>query len=187
MLLIAGLGNPGPRYELTRHNVGFMLIDRLSSVYNIRCGHSTGKALWGRGLVAGREVVLIKPMTFVNLSGEAVEDFLSEFRVPIESLVVVYDDCYLPLGRIRIRPAGGGGGHKGVDSIIRCLGSDAFPRIRLGIGRPMKEDLADYVLSPFTPEEMEVVDGMLERAVSSIEVLATEGIAGAMNKFNKAN
>lgn len=164
-----------------------MFVDRLSRAYNIRCDNVGGRALWGSGLVAGREVLLVKPTTFVNLSGEAVEELVSEFSISTGSLIVVHDDCDLPLGRLKIRPGGGSGGHNGVASIIACLGTTEFVRIRLGIGRPSDEGLRDFVLAPFLPEELSAVDGMLERAVSSIEVLATDGIPAAMNKFNTVN
>jgi len=164
-----------------------MFVDRLARTYNIRCDNAGGRSLWGRGLVAGREVLLVKPMTFVNLSGEALQDFVSEFSISTGSLIVAHDDCDLPPGRIKIKPGGGSGGHNGVASIIACLGTTEFARIRLGIGRPSGEGLTDFVLAPFLPEELDAVDEMLERAVSSIEVLAMDGIAAAMNKFNTVN
>ena len=184
MLLVVGLGNPGKRYEDTRHNVGFMLIDKLSRSYGIRCDAPAPGALWGRGVIAGHDVVLVKPMTFVNLSGTAVGDIRSSLSLSVESIIVAYDDCDLPLGRIRIRKGGGSGGHRGVESIMSSLASSSFPRIRLGIGRPGAGELRDYVLNPFTPEEAGVVDEMLVRAASSIEVIITEGVESAMNRFN---
>ncbi|MEK7773232.1 MAG: aminoacyl-tRNA hydrolase [Deltaproteobacteria bacterium] len=185
MFLIAGLGNPGSEYEDTRHNVGFMLIDRLAEACGIKFKRS-GKALCARGLLAGEDVVLLKPQTFMNLSGEAVARFSGEYRVGAESIVAAYDDCDLPLGRIRIRKGGGSGGHKGVNSIITRLGNGDFARVRLGIGRPFYGDVADYVLSPFEPPEAEALDAMLKRGAGSVEAIITRGIDCAMNIFNSA-
>ncbi len=183
MLLIVGLGNPGREYEETRHNVGFMLIDRLASARNIKLKRS-GSALVGKGTVAGAQAVLMKPLTYMNMSGEAVARFSDFFSIPVESIVVAYDDCDLPLGRIRLKKNGGSGGHKGIISIIDRLSSPGFQRIRLGIGRPDHGDVADYVLSPFTSKERGLLDEMLLRGIESIEVLASVGMEAAMNKFN---
>jgi len=193
LLLIVGLGNPGKKYETTRHNVGFMFVDRLSRSSGIRCNNLASDALWGQGVIAGEEVVLLKPLTFVNLSGVPVREFTSELSLPVESVIVVYDDCDLPAGKVRIRKNGGSGGHRGVESVIMSLGSVEFPRIRLGIGRPAGGagggegaggDLRDYVLSPFDADEVDRIDEMLTRAVSAVEVLITEGLQSAMNRFN---
>lgn len=182
MLLIVGLGNPGREYEETRHNVGFMLIDRLASDRNIKLKRS-GAALIGKGTVGGAQAVLMKPLTYMNLSGEAVARF-SDFSIPVESIVVAHDDCDLPLGRIRLKKNGGSGGHKGIISITERLGSPDFQRVRLGIGRPDHGDVADYVLSPFKRDESDFLDEMLTRGIESVEALASFGIDAAMNRFN---
>lgn len=183
MLLIVGLGNPGPAYEVTRHNVGFMLADRLSERCSISFSPSPS-ALWGRGRVFGQEAVVIKPLTYMNLSGRAVREFRDAYSVDTESIIVAYDDCDLPFGRLRIRKNGGSGGHRGINSIIEHLGSQNFPRIRLGIGRPLEGDIVDYVLSPFSEEETATLDDMLQRGVSSIEAMVSRGLDYAMNSFN---
>lgn len=185
MFLIAGLGNPGSEYEDTRHNAGFMLVDRLSEACGIKFKRS-GKALCAEGLLAGKDVLLVKPQTFMNLSGEALAGLSLRHRVGAESIVVAYDECDLPLGRIRIRKGGGSGGHKGVGSIITVLGSADFQRVRLGIGRPPFGDVADYVLSPFEPQEAEPLALMLKRGADAVETIITRGIDCAMNSFNSA-
>jgi len=177
------LGNPGREYEETRHNVGFMLIDRLASDRNIKLKRS-GVALIGKGTVGGVQAVLMKPLTYMNLSGDAVARFSDFFAIPVESIVVAHDDCDLPLGRIRLKKNGGSGGHKGIISITERLGSPDFQRVRLGIGRPEHGDVADYVLRPFRRDEGELLDEMLARGIESVEVLVTSGIDAAMNRFN---
>ncbi len=183
MLLIAGLGNPGREYEGTRHNVGFMLIDRIASHLNVKLKRS-GPALVAEGAVGDDRAVLIKPLTYMNLSGEAVARFSGFFSIPVELIIVAHDDCDLPLGRMKLKKNGGSGGHRGIISIIERLGSPDFQRIRLGIGRPAHGDIADYVLSPFTSEESGIVDEMLAKGVESVEAIASGGIDAAMNKFN---
>lgn len=183
MLLIVGLGNPGREYERTRHNAGFMLVDLLAAQAGIKF-EKKGKGLWGKGRYAGEDVVLLKPQTFMNLSGEAVSEVRAFYKIPAASMIVAYDDCDLPLGRLRVRKDGGSGGHRGVNSIISSLGSRDFPRIRLGVGRPPHNDTAGYVLSPFAKEELVALDEMLHRAAESVELLITGGIDQAMNKFN---
>lgn len=207
MRFIVGLGNPGSRYEKTRHNVGFMLIDRIARVYGIRCDRRGMRAAWGKGAIEGEDVILIKPQTFMNLSGESVLEFRTAFpEVELNSIIVAFDDCDLPLGRLRIRKSGSSGGHRGIASIIRCLGNPDFPRIRLGVGRPegagaggtgggggsirtagdAEEGLVDYVLSPFSVDELHTVDDMLTRAAASVEAIIREGIEAAMNRYNPA-
>lgn len=186
MLLITGLGNPGPEYEVTRHNIGFMLIDRLCEAYGIECTSEGLSSLWGSGSIAGEEVLLLKPQTYMNRSGDAVRWAASELSLEADSVLVAYDDSDLATGRLKLRPSGGSGGHKGVESIISCLGSSDFKRLRLGIGRPENsaEGLSGYVLTPFTEVECAAVDELLARAVDSIELLIREGIGPAMNRFN---
>ena len=188
MLLIVGLGNPGARYEATRHNAGFMLVDRIAQGRPVSFTR-TGRSLWAKVSVAGRGAVLAKPQNFMNLSGEAVAELREAFDIDVGDITVAYDDLDLPFGRIRLKRGGGSGGHRGIDSIIQCLGSAEFQRLRLGIGRPSPpsaEETVSYVLSPFPPDQFHALARMLDAGASSIETLAAEGIAVAMNRFNSA-
>jgi len=188
LLLIVGLGNPGARYEATRHNAGFMLIDRMAGARPHRFTR-TGSSLWTKSTVAGRAAVLAKPQTFMNLSGEAVIELIEAFGVDAGDMTVAYDDLDLPFGRIRLKRGGGSGGHRGIESIIQCLGTREFNRLRLGIGRPSppsSEDTVSYVLSPFSPDQSHGLARMLEAGASSMETLAAEGIDAAMNRHNSA-
>jgi len=160
-----------------------MLIDRLADVYGIRLAPS-GFSCRGEGRIASAEVVLARPMTFMNVSGIAVSELRSDLSLPLESIVVAHDDCDLPLGRIRIRRDGGSGGHRGIESIADSLGSTDFARIRLGVGRPSGGGLRDYVLEPFDLEEGEEVEEMLSRASAAVEAMTGEGLERAMNAFN---
>ncbi len=184
MFLIVGLGNPGGRYSTTRHNIGFMVLDHLAKRWSVKLDSIGFYSIWGRGRVAGSDVVLAKPQTYMNLSGRAVAALSGALAVGPESIIVVCDDCDLPLGRIRIRKRGGSGGHRGLGSIIEHLGSDDFPRVRVGVGRPKEGELADYVLSPFEREEAPVVEETIERAALSIEAIIEHGIDYSMNRFN---
>ncbi|MBI5810486.1 MAG: aminoacyl-tRNA hydrolase, partial [Deltaproteobacteria bacterium] len=141
-------------------------------------------SLYGRAVVAGREAILIKSRTYMNLSGDAVKEALDSNSLPSESIIVAHDDCDLPLGRIRIRKGGGSGGHRGVASVIERLGTNAFPRVRLGIGRPAEGELHGYVLSPFDPDEEGALDDMLKRATAAVEAIIKDGVGCAMNRFN---
>ncbi|MBI5598157.1 MAG: aminoacyl-tRNA hydrolase [Deltaproteobacteria bacterium] len=187
MFIILGLGNPGPSYADTRHNIGFMVVDRFSASHGIRIEKDGGSFIWGRGSVSGTEVVAAKPLTFMNLSGAAVKKLLSFFGALPESMLVVYDDCDLPAGRLRLRKSGGHGGHGGMRSIIEHTGSRDFPRLRMGIGRDGKADkgLKAYVLSPFSPAERGLVEEEMEKGVSAIEAVITDGVEGAMNRYNR--
>ncbi len=180
---MAGLGNPGMEYAATRHNVGFMLADRLAEAGGVRFGKS-GSALIGKGDVFGAQAVLIKPQTYMNLSGQAIAEFRSFYKIDAGSVLVFYDDCDLPLGKLRFRKDGGSGGHKGVESIITALGGRDFPRLRLGIGRPEAGELNGHVLAPFTPGEAAIVDEMLGIAMDAVKTFMTDGIGVAMNRFN---
>jgi len=191
--LIVGLGNPGAKYETSRHNAGFMLADRLCDAHGIDCTSEGGRALYGQGIVSGVEVTVVKPQTYMNLSGEAVASFVDTLEVPVESVLVAYDDLDLPLGTLRLRRSGGTGGHRGLESIAASLGSTAFERLRLGIGHPREADdeqgtkgVADYVLAPFADLELDTLDKMLERGVAAVETLLSKGIDYAMNNFNSA-
>ncbi len=185
MRLIVGLGNPGPQYRSTRHNVGFRCIDLMGGKWGIPTKERRAKVVLGRGHYAGHEVVLAKPRTFMNNSGEGVSYLLTRFAAQVEDLVVIYDDIELPLGRLRIRPGGGDGGHKGVRSIIASLDTEAFPRVRLGIGPPPPgEDPVEFVLGRFSDGEAAAVAQGLETVISAVECVLEEGIDAAMNRFN---
>ncbi|MBI2854141.1 MAG: aminoacyl-tRNA hydrolase [Chloroflexi bacterium] len=191
MKLIVGLGNPGKEYALTRHNVGFRCINRVARKHNISVDRKRGKAIIGEGVVAGGKVVLAKPQTFMNASGESVRLLLQQYGLQPADAMIVYDDMDLPLGKVRVRPCGGAGGHHGMESIIRSTGSDEFPRIRIGISHPaagvsqQPDDVVEYVLSGFSPEEEKVADEAIGRAAEAVEVILSEGLEQAMNRFNQ--
>ena len=185
LTVIAGLGNPGSKYENTRHNAGFITVDLLSKKYGIRVDRLKHKALIGDGSINGERVLLVKPQTFMNLSGESVRDIMQWYKVPVENLIVIYDDVDLPAGTLRIRSKGSSGTHNGMKSVIYQLQSDEFPRIRIGIGRaPEGWDLADYVLGRFSADEAPAVGKCIERAAEAAALIVTEGMAAAMNKCN---
>lgn len=183
--LIAGLGNPGKQYRGNRHNVGFMALDRLAQDLQVNFARLESKALVAKAEYQGERLVLAKPQTFMNLSGQAVGALARFYKVPMERIMVVYDDVDLPLGALRLRPTGGSAGQKGMASIIERLGSQDFPRLRIGIGRPPgRMDAAAYVLQDFSKAEQEFLEATLERAVAAIYTWATLGLESAMNKFN---
>lgn len=185
MYIIVGLGNPGMQYAGTRHNVGFSVIDRLSDEYRISVDTRKHKALIGKGVIGGQKVILAKPMTFMNLSGESVRELIEYYKISQEELIIIYDDISLDVGKLRIRAKGSAGGHNGIKSIISCLGCDVFGRIRVGIGeKPPRMDLADYVLGHFPSEELPVIREAVGRAGLAAETFLTEGIQAAMNRFN---
>lgn len=184
MFILLGLGNPGPKYLLTRHNVGFRVVDCLSRAEKIPLYKVGYQSFWGKGSIAGQDVVLAKPMTYMNNSGLAGLALCRQFRVPAERLLVIYDDLDLPFGVIRLRPQGGSGGHNGLKSLTYHLQSDRFPRMRIGIGRPGGGDAADYVLEPFTPQEETGLDPVLAAAAGAARLFIEEGIHAAMNRFN---
>ncbi|NLZ38912.1 MAG: aminoacyl-tRNA hydrolase [Firmicutes bacterium] len=186
MFIILGLGNPGPQYALTRHNVGFRAIDQLSRVARIPLYKVNYHAFWGKGNWAGQAVVLAKPMTFMNNSGKAAAALCRHFGLSPASLFVIYDDLDLPLGALRLRRQGGSGGHNGLKSIIASLQTEEFPRLRIGIGRPAsKDDVVDYVLAPFSRAEEKILAPVLETAVEASRHFILEGIEAAMNRYNK--
>lgn len=185
MKLIVGLGNPGRRYRQTRHNVGWEVISRLARRARIAVDEEDGFSDVGRGAIGGTRVILARPQTYVNVSGEAVRDLRRRHRLRPQDIVVVIDDLDLPLGRLRLRASGSAGGHNGLKSIIEAIGTTEFPRLRVGIGRPPEGvDPADHVLTRFTSDEQAVVDAALDRAAEAIETAITEGIETAMNRFN---
>ncbi|MGP0628796.1 aminoacyl-tRNA hydrolase [Nitrospina sp. 32_T5] len=175
MYLILGLGNPGPQYELTRHNVGFMVVDNLAEKHRIPLNQHKHRSLYGQGKIEGRPVVIAKPMTYMNESGRAAQALLNAWNIPPERMVVVHDDIDLVLGKIKRKFQGGDAGQKGVLSCIERLATDRFGRIRVGIGRPdNKHEIVDYVLSPFSEGEMEPLNHMIEEAVERVEAILTE-------------
>ncbi|MCG0275838.1 MAG: aminoacyl-tRNA hydrolase [Thermosediminibacteraceae bacterium] len=183
MFLIVGLGNPGKEYEDTRHNVGFMVVDKLAERLGIKVDRVKFKGLFGEGFFEGEKILLLKPMTYMNLSGQSVQDAVEFYKIPTENLVVIYDDMDLPLGRLRIRKKGSSGGHKGMESIIYHIASEGFPRIRVGIGRP-KDDVVDYVLGKFEPGEKKVIDAVIEAAAEAAVTIVQHGVEEAMNRYN---
>ncbi len=185
--LVAGLGNPGRKYADNRHNVGFRCVERIASAHHLSFDRQQKRAAVALGTIAGCSVILVKPRTFMNRSGYPVASLVSFYRVPLVRTLVVYDDLDLPLGRTRMRPAGGAGGHRGMRSVIRQLGSREFPRLRVGIGRPPgRMDPADYVLQDFSPDEEPVVEEALEQSVAAIETWLTDGIDEAMSRYNRS-
>lgn len=181
--LVVGLGNPGPRYDGTRHNVGFACIDLLAERAGVRLSDKRQHALIGEGSLAGARVVLAKPRTFMNASGLAARYLLDRYGLRAERMLVVYDDMDLPLGALRVRAQGSSGGHNGLNSINAEVGTSAYPRVRIGIGRPAHGAI-EHVLARFTREEQAVVDEALARAADAVEAWLTEGIDAAMNRFN---
>ena len=193
MKLIAGLGNPGRSYANNRHNIGFMCISHFARAQGIQFDKKTGQARIGTGEVADERVVLARPQTYMNLSGQAVSRLAKRFKISPDNLLIIHDDLDLPLGKIRICKGGSSGGHKGIDSIIACIGSRDFCRIRVGIGRPdvfessvkdKEAEVFDYVLSDFSPEEKKLVAKVITEVGEAITCLLTEGLTSAMNKYN---
>ncbi len=185
MKLIVGLGNPTAKYDRTRHNVGFEVIDQLSKEYNISVDTAKHKGLYGKGRIEGQTVILLKPMTYMNLSGESVVAVANYFKIEAEDIIVIYDDINLDVGRLRIREKGSAGGHNGIKNIITHLGTDAFPRIRVGVGmKPPKMDLADYVLSHFTKEEQIAMESGYDKACKALSLMVMDDIPKAMNDYN---
>lgn len=183
--LIVGLGNPGREYRETRHNIGFMLLDRLAVKLDARFSRLQSKALATSISYSERRIILAKPQTFMNLSGQAVQGLVRFYKLPLTNLLVAHDDLDLPPGTIRIRPAGGSAGQKGMESIIERLGTDEFARLRLGIGRPPGQMQApDYVLQEFSDAEMLVISETLNRAADAVLTFVTAGLDAAMNKYN---
>jgi PTH1 family peptidyl-tRNA hydrolase len=183
--IIIGLGNPGPRYDNTRHNVGFDTIDFISGKYGIKVTKLKHKALIGEGIMEGERVLLAKPQTFMNLSGESVREIMEWYKIPSHHMILVYDDIDLPLGKIRVRAKGSSGTHNGMRSVIYQMQTDEFPRVRIGIGKPVEGwELADYVLGRFSPEDRKIVDESVLNAADAVSLIVKSGIISAMNKYN---
>ncbi len=186
MKVIVGLGNPGVRYQMSRHNIGFQVVDRLAKINHILISTRRFKSLYGTGQIDAQEVVLVKPMTFMNLSGEAVKKSVNLFHVGMEDLIVIHDDLDLSFGRVRFKQRGGDGGHQGVRSIIESLGGNNFLRLKVGIGRPPKGmDPAEYVLNDFDQIEQPRLDEIVSLGAGAITVLLSEGLQTAMNRYQK--
>lgn len=186
MKIIVGLGNPGPLYERSRHNVGFQVVDRFAAVHHILISTKRFKSLLGKGQIDSREIVLIKPMTFMNRSGEAVQKALHFYEADCEDLIVIHDDLDLPLGKLRFKSRGGDGGHLGVRSIIESVGGNQFARLKIGIGRPPEGvDPPTYVLSSFFPDEEPLLRKVVDQATEALKVMLIEGMQTAMNRFQK--
>ena len=186
MYLIVGLGNPGKQYENTRHNVGFDAVDLLVDEYRVPSSGKQHKAMYGIGVIAGQKVILAKPLTYMNLSGESERALVDYYKInPEEELIVIYDDISLDVGQIRIRKKGSAGGHNGLKNIIKMLGHDTLIRVRMGVGeKPKNFDLADYVLGHFPAEERSIMDEAAKTAAEAIRMIITENADAAMNHFN---
>ena len=183
--LIAGLGNPGPDYRQNRHNIGFLVVDALARALDIPIQRVELRALVGKGSYDDVRLILAKPQTYMNNSGRSVVPLMRFYKIPLEQLMVVHDDLDLPFGTLRLRPLGGTGGQKGMESIIERLGTGEFPRLRVGIGRPPgRMDPADYVLHDFDSPQQDMLPEVLGRAVDAIRMFILEGIEPAMNAFN---
>lgn len=186
MVIIAGLGNPTKEYEHTRHNAGFDTIDMIAKRFGIGMGEKKHKAVIGKGHIEGNKVILVKPQTFMNLSGESIKELVDYYKVDEESeLVVIYDDISLALGKLRIRKKGSAGGHNGIKNIIAQLGTQNFYRIKVGVGeKPKGWDLADYVLGHFNSEEKVLMQEAFDKAADAVVTILTQDIDTAMNKYN---
>jgi len=183
--IIVGLGNPDAKYEKTRHNAGFEVIDKLANTYGIDFNKKKFKAIIGEGMIGSEKVILVKPTTYMNLSGESVEGAIGFYKLTSENIIVIYDDISLDVGKIRIRERGSAGGHNGIKSIVSCIKTENFKRIRIGIGKKPEEwDLADYVLSQFNKDEEEIIITATTTACEAIETIVRDGIGNAMNRFN---
>lgn len=183
-----GLGNPGVQFKKSRHNIGFSVVDRLAEIHQIPISAKRFNALYGTGFIHSKKVFLLKPMTFMNRSGEAVNQAIRFLQSGLNSLVVIHDDLDLPFGRLRFKMRGGDGGHLGIRSLIESLGANHFLRLKVGIGRPpLGTASTDYVLNPFDPSEKALLNGVLNQAAEAVDVMLSEGVQSAMNQFQKKN
>lgn len=185
MFMIAGLGNPTKAYEGTRHNVGFRVIDKIAQDYNIAVDTKKHRALCGKGVIEGQKVILLKPLTYMNLSGESIREAADYYKIAPEDILVIFDDISLDVGQLRIRKKGSAGGHNGIKSIIAHLGTTEFPRIKVGVGeKPKGWDLADYVLGKFSGEDAKLIGEAAADASDAVKLMLTKDIDAAMNKYN---
>lgn len=186
MHLIVGLGNPGQRYAATRHNIGFMALEKLAAAYEIELKHKSFNALWGKGVINGKQVLVAMPQTYMNLSGTAVRQLQSFFKTDISNLIVIHDDLDLPFGSVRLKDGGGTAGHKGLASIESNMGTPGFIRVRLGIGKPVdKSRIEGYVLEPFKGEEVSILPEILKRAADACAEIVISDMQNAMGKYKK--
>lgn len=185
MFVIVGLGNPGKEYEKTRHNTGFMTIDKLAKKYNIEFNKEKNKALIGSGLIGDEKVILVKPQTFMNLSGEAAREIMEFYKEDMNNFIAIFDDIDLPIGTIRIKERGSAGTHNGVKSLVKELKTQEFKRVKVGIGSPSeKMDLISHVLGKFSEKELELIDESTSKAAEAIECIIKDGVSKAMNTYN---
>jgi len=186
MYLVVGLGNPGKEYAQTRHNVGFDVIDLMASEYNVLINRIKFKGVYGEVNIDGEKVILLKPSTYMNLSGESVREASSFYKIPNENIIIIYDDISLDVGKLRVRSKGSAGGHNGIKSILANLSSDVFPRIKIGVGKPDKA-LIPHVLGRFSKEDRDLVEKTFEASAKAAAVIIKEGFVEAMNQFNGFN
>ena len=185
MYLIVGLGNPEEEYANTRHNMGFDTINKISEKYNIEVTKNKFEGLYGKGEIEGEKVILLKPQTYMNLSGHAVRKFMDFFKIEPEKIVIIFDDIDIEKGQIKIRKKGSGGSHKGMQSVVQMLGTEEIARIRVGIGSPEnKKDMIEYVISKISKEEKELLEPGIEKAKEAVKIIIKEGLDKAMNKYN---
>ena len=185
MKLVVGLGNPGKEYEKTRHNMGFNTINKISQQYNIEVKQNKFQALYGSGMIEKEKVILLKPQTYMNLSGNSVKEVVDFYKIEKEKILVIYDDMDIEPGKIKIRKKGSAGGHNGMKSIIQMIGTEEFPRIRVGIGRPIrKDDEINYVIGAIPEEDLKRLDEGIEKAQKAVEEILRNGVDSAMNKYN---
>ncbi|MDM0621000.1 aminoacyl-tRNA hydrolase [Clostridium perfringens] len=186
MILIVGLGNPGKQYEQTRHNIGFDVIDYMANKYNIDVNREKFKGICGEGFIENKKIILLKPLTYMNLSGESIRELANFYKLEDDEIIVVYDDISLDIGRLRIREKGSAGGHNGIKSIIQNLGGDKFPRVKVGVGQP-KDNLVNHVLGKFSKEDREHIEKVIPVVSDAIVEIVKNDAKESMNKFNGVN
>jgi len=186
MFLIVGLGNPGKEYDGTRHNIGFAAIDYIADKYNIELNRIKFKGVFGEGFINGKKAILLKPTTYMNLSGESIREVINFYKISNEEVIVIYDDISLEVGRLRIREKGSHGGHNGIKSIIANLGTDVFPRVKIGVGAP-KGNLVSHVLGKFSEDEIEILKETIKASSDAVDIILKSDTKEAMNKLNGFN
>ena len=186
MFLIVGLGNPGKEYDGTRHNIGFAAVDYIADKYNIELNRIKFKGVFGEGFINGKKVILLKPTTYMNLSGERIREVINVYKISNEVVIVIYDDISLEVGRLRIREKGSHGGHNGIKSIIANLGTDVFPRVKIGVGAP-KGNLVSHVLGKFSEDEIEILRETIKASSEAVSIIVNTDTKEAMNKLNGFN